>query len=80
VIPSRASTAPCDLRSRAGAAGGNIPAIAITAYARPEDRAATIEAGFQDDLAKPVEPAVLIERVSALAARATAGPPAAPAG
>jgi signal transduction histidine kinase/ActR/RegA family two-component response regulator len=40
------------------------PAIALTAYARVEDRMKAIEAGYQMHLAKPVEPAELITMVS----------------
>jgi CheY-like chemotaxis protein len=43
---------------------GSIPAIALTAYARAEDRRKAIAAGYQMHLAKPVEPAVLINMVS----------------
>jgi signal transduction histidine kinase/CheY-like chemotaxis protein len=46
--------------------GGNIPAVALTAYARPEDRAHSIHAGFQRHVVKPVEPADLIAAVAAL--------------
>jgi len=35
--------------------GGQIPAIALTAFNRPEDRQAALEAGFQIHLGKPVE-------------------------
>lgn len=35
--------------------GKQIPAIAITAYAREEDRRCALEAGFQRHLAKPVD-------------------------
>ena len=51
------------------AANAVVPAVALTAYARPEDRARTIAAGYQAHLAKPVEPAELIAVVAALAAR-----------
>jgi signal transduction histidine kinase/ActR/RegA family two-component response regulator len=44
--------------------GGATPAIALTAYARVEDRMRAIEAGYQMHLAKPVEPAELITMVS----------------
>ena len=44
-----------------------LPAVAVSAFARPEDRRRAIEAGFQDYLTKPVEPEVLIARVAALA-------------
>ncbi len=37
-----------------------IPAIALTAYARSEDRLRALEAGFQSHLAKPIEPQELI--------------------
>jgi PAS domain S-box-containing protein len=46
-----------------------LPAIALTAYARSEDRARAIRAGFQIHLAKPVEPAELLAVVSGLAGR-----------
>lgn len=43
-----------------------IPAIALTAYARPEDRVRSLSAGFNDHLAKPVDALKLLERVGAL--------------
>ena len=43
--------------------GRPIPAIALTAYARTEDRDRAIAAGFQQHLAKPVEPDVLIAAI-----------------
>ena len=49
--------------------GGNIPAIALTAYARPEDRARVLAAGFQRHVAKPVEPSDLAKAVGSLARR-----------
>ena len=47
--------------------GKRIPAVAITAYARVEDRQRALAAGFQSYLAKPIEPADLIEVVARLA-------------
>ena len=47
-----------------------IPAAALTAYARPEDRSRALSAGFQLHLAKPVEPAELMAAVANLAGRA----------
>ena len=41
-----------------------IPAIALTAFARPEDRDQACQAGFQMHLAKPVDRAVLIEAIA----------------
>jgi signal transduction histidine kinase/CheY-like chemotaxis protein len=49
--------------------GGETPALALTAYARAEDRVAAIVAGFQHHLSKPVEPAELIAIVASLARR-----------
>jgi PAS domain S-box-containing protein len=46
-----------------------VPAVALTAYARIEDRRKAIRAGFQNHLPKPVEPAELIEIVHSLANR-----------
>ncbi|WP_438021065.1 ATP-binding protein [Sorangium sp. So ce315] len=63
-------------------AGSAIPAIAITAYARREDRQRALAAGFQLYLAKPVDAAALSEAVSSLAAALPSSParahPAAP--
>ena len=49
--------------------GGETPAIALTAYARAEDRVQAFRAGFQMHIAKPVEPAELIAIAANLAAR-----------
>ncbi|MBN8548314.1 MAG: PAS domain S-box protein [Deltaproteobacteria bacterium] len=43
---------------------GTIPAIALSAYARQEDRTAALEAGFHLHLSKPVEPSELLGAVS----------------
>lgn len=49
-----------------------LPAIALTAFARTEDRDAALAAGFQDHMVKPLDPPTLIRRVAMLhqAARA----------
>jgi PAS domain S-box-containing protein len=68
-------------RLRAGGLGdgGQIPAIALTAYARPEDRARALAAGYQVYLIKPVEAATLVEHIATLAAPALGSlQPAAP--
>ncbi len=49
--------------------GGNIPAIALTAYARAEDRLKTIMAGFQIHVAKPVDTVELLALVASLTGR-----------
>lgn len=46
-----------------------IPAAALTAFARSEDRRRALQAGFQSHLAKPVEPAELVTVVAMLARR-----------
>jgi CheY-like chemotaxis protein len=47
----------------------DLPAAALTAYARPEDAARAREAGFQVHLSKPVEPDELVKTVARLAGR-----------
>jgi signal transduction histidine kinase/CheY-like chemotaxis protein len=49
---------------------GNTPAIALSAYARAEDRAAAEEAGFTMFLAKPVDPLDLLRAVQRMVQRA----------
>lgn len=49
--------------------GGKTPALALTAYARAEDRMQAVRAGFQMHVPKPVEPAELITMVASLAGR-----------
>jgi len=58
-----------ELRQRSAEQGGSVPAAALTAYARIEDRLRALRAGFQLHLAKPVQPAELITVVGSLAAR-----------
>jgi CheY-like chemotaxis protein len=49
--------------------GGFLPAVALTAYARKEDRQRTLAAGFQMHLSKPVEPNELVTAIAKLAGR-----------
>nr|WP_237741488.1 PAS domain S-box protein [Anabaena sp. PCC 7108] len=49
--------------------GGRIPAVALTAYARTEDRTQALLAGFQLHIPKPVNPAELAVVVANLAGR-----------
>jgi PAS domain S-box-containing protein len=46
--------------------GGDVPAAAVTAYARPEDRSRLLNAGFSIHLPKPVDPAEVVAVVSTL--------------
>lgn len=43
-----------------GLAAANVPAIALTAYAREEDKAAALAAGFQVHMVKPIEQNALL--------------------
>jgi len=53
------------LRS-AGYGADALPAIALTAFARMEDRAEALAAGFQDHMVKPLDPQSLLSRVASL--------------
>jgi len=53
-----------------------IPAIAVTAHARAEDRRRAIAAGFRRYISKPVEPLQLVNAVAALAESVAAAAPA----
>jgi len=55
-----------DIRRRWPEGGGRLPAIALTAFAGPEDRRRALIAGYQLHLAKPVEPAHLVRGVQQL--------------
>ncbi|WP_457329560.1 hybrid sensor histidine kinase/response regulator [Rhizobacter sp. P5_C2] len=44
--------------------GNPIPAIALTAFARPEDKARALEVGYSAHISKPVEPPALIAAVA----------------
>jgi CheY-like chemotaxis protein len=46
-----------------------IPAAALTAYARSEDRATALAYGFQTHIAKPVNPTELVRTVASLVGR-----------
>jgi PAS domain S-box-containing protein len=43
--------------------GSKVPAVALTAYARPEDARRAMRAGFQEHLSKPIAPSALIDIV-----------------
>jgi PAS domain S-box-containing protein len=58
------------VRSLPSDQGGQIPAAALTAYARTEDRMRVLRAGFQFHLPKPVDAAELVTVVASLAGRA----------
>jgi PAS domain S-box-containing protein len=49
--------------------GGKVPAIALTAFARSEDRTRALRAGFVVHVSKPVDPAELVATVASVAGR-----------
>lgn len=49
--------------------GGKTPAVALTAYAREEDRRRALAAGFQVHLSKPIQPSELVAVVASVAGR-----------
>ncbi|MEG4985918.1 ATP-binding protein [Microcoleus sp. BR0-C5] len=57
------------LRQLEALRGGRLPAIALTAYARNDDRQQALLAGFQMHLTKPVDAAELVAVVASLTGR-----------
>lgn len=57
------------VRTRPPEKNGAIPAVAVTAYARAEDRVQAVAAGFLLHVAKPVDGAELVTMVAAAAGR-----------
>jgi CheY-like chemotaxis protein len=57
------------VRAKPASAGGDVPAAALTAYSRPEDRAASMLAGYDVHLSKPVDLQELVATVVRLRAR-----------
>jgi signal transduction histidine kinase/CheY-like chemotaxis protein len=55
------------IRRRSGQAGGEVRAMALTAYSTDEDRLRCFDAGYQLHLAKPVDARALREAVAELA-------------
>jgi CheY-like chemotaxis protein len=63
------------VRERPADSGGQVPAIAVTAYAHPDDVTRSLSSGFQVHLSKPIDPAELftaLERLTAEHARRVA--------
>ncbi|PYP82425.1 MAG: hybrid sensor histidine kinase/response regulator [Blastocatellia bacterium AA13] len=57
------------IRELAPDEGGQIPAIALTAYGQPTDRIRALSAGFQMHMPKPVDPAELASVIKSLTGR-----------
>ena len=49
--------------------GGRVPAIALTAFARSEDRTRALRAGFLVHVSKPVDPSEIVATVASVARR-----------
>ncbi|MDQ3332223.1 MAG: ATP-binding protein, partial [Planctomycetota bacterium] len=60
-----------DVRALTASEGGATPAVALTAFARSEDRTRAMMAGYQVHVAKPIEPEELVATVASLAGRMT---------
>jgi len=54
-----------------GGAAASLPAVAVTAYGRGEDRVRVLEAGFQMHIVKPAEPTEIVAVIASLARRAS---------
>jgi signal transduction histidine kinase/CheY-like chemotaxis protein len=57
-----------DVRNLGSASGGKTPAIALTAFARSEDRTRAMLAGYQVHVSKPIEARELVATIRSLAA------------
>jgi len=57
------------VRAQSPERGGKIPAVALTAFGRPEDRIRSLTAGFNIHVSKPVDPAELIAIVASMIGR-----------
>jgi signal transduction histidine kinase/ActR/RegA family two-component response regulator len=62
------------VRARATEAGGNIPAVAVTAFSKAGNQEKALAAGFQAYLPKPVEPEKLAEVIEKLLGRRASRP------
>jgi signal transduction histidine kinase/CheY-like chemotaxis protein len=65
-----------DVRSLSPIQGGKTPALALTAFARSEDRTRAMLAGYQVHISKPIEPDELIATVRGLVTHQRQGDPA----
>lgn len=62
-----------DVRRMRAEDGGKTPAIALTAFARSEDRTRAMFAGYQVHVSKPIDPHELVATVASLAGRMDCG-------
>ncbi|HEY9611227.1 hybrid sensor histidine kinase/response regulator, partial [Allocoleopsis sp.] len=64
----------CQIRSLPPEQGGEIPAIALTAYAGETNQQQILQAGFTRHVTKPVEPAKLVVAIASLVGRTQLSP------
>jgi signal transduction histidine kinase/CheY-like chemotaxis protein/PAS domain-containing protein len=57
------------IRAMGADAGGDLPAIALTAFARSEDRVRALRAGFSIHVAKPVDGSEIVASIASVAGR-----------
>lgn len=63
------------IRARASPDAARLPALALTAFAQPQDRQRALANGFQAWVSKPLDPAELLAAVAQLAAAHVMAPP-----
>jgi signal transduction histidine kinase/CheY-like chemotaxis protein len=57
------------VRALPAESGGRVPAVAVTAFTRDDDRARALRAGYTAHVAKPIDPAELVTLVSNVTTR-----------
>ena len=61
------------IRAAANPAVRDLPAAALTAFARSEDRTKALRSGFEMHLSKPVDPGELVASIATLVRRSRSG-------
>lgn len=69
VAPDGSVVGVSEVRRRESGTGRRTPAIALTAFARPEDRTRSLRAGFQSHMAEPVNVDELVALLDSLVQR-----------
>ncbi|MBW3497132.1 ATP-binding protein [Janthinobacterium sp. NKUCC08_JDC] len=62
------------IRAHASPDAASLPALALTAFAQPQDRQRALASGFQAWISKPIDPAELLAAVAQLAAQRGTSP------
>jgi len=61
------------IRADSSSGSSRIPAVALTALARIEDRVKALSAGYQMHVAKPIEPVELVSMIASVASLGSRG-------